>query len=145
MILNDHDVSDIEIGIESTSSVGDHQQFHSHQSHHSDGKDDLLHRVSLVKMESSSHAHTLNASNGSKNKLSHVSSDGCIGKSGDFRVLESFTVLKTFTQTRQARSADNSNLWSIFSIRQQEVSNNFIRVRHFHLLRLFEVVIYLQK
>jgi hypothetical protein len=130
VILDDHDISHLEVGVQATGSVRDDQKLDTHQAHHTDRKSDLVHRVALIVVESAAHANALNATNSSEHQLTSVTSDSGTGEAGDILVLEGNGRLQTVTQTGQARSADNSHLRSVSGIRLKETGNLFVSVSH---------------
>ena len=93
VILNNHDISNLKVGVQATSRVGYDKKLDTKESHCTDRHDDLFHGVTFVEVESSTHANHLDTTHSSEHQLTGMASDSSSGEARDISVIESNTVL----------------------------------------------------
>lgn len=135
MILDDHNIANIVVRINTTGSVRDDEELDTKESHHAGRHDNFIHFVTLVVVEASAHANAFNTAKKTEDKLTSMARHGSLRKSGDILIVEGLRAGQALAQTRQTRAADNTNLRTVLGLGGQVSGDAFILLRHIGRMR----------
>ncbi len=109
MVVNKHDIANLETLVETAGSVGDDDCANAESSHELDADDDILHVPTLVKVEAATHSNNVLAIELAENKLVVVALNLGIREAGNGAVRDDDTVLNVIGEVREASTADDTD------------------------------------
>lgn len=109
MVVNDHQVAHLEIEVHAAAGICHQQRFHTQRFHHTDGRGDVGHGMSLIKMKTPLHAHDAVPGQTAQHKTSRVPRRGGNGKAGNGGVFHKRRILQHIGQTAQPAAQDQAH------------------------------------
>ena len=110
MVGEDHQITDLIIGVHPSAGIGEEEIADPQELHHPHREDDLIHGVALVKMKTSLHGHNLLAGNTTEDQLAVMALYGGDGEIRYLTVPQFFGCLYLPYQTPQACAQDDTRL-----------------------------------
>ena len=102
MVGDDHDVGDVEGGVEAAGGVGEDQFFDAELAEHLDGEGEGLHGVSLIVVEAAAHDEDGDAVEGAEDEGTAVALHGGDGEVGDIFIIDFFFILDFLHEAAEA-------------------------------------------
>jgi len=112
MAVDDHQITDLEAGVEAAGSIGNDQSFRSESMHHANGKLDFLGTPTLVSMRASLHEYDGYPADITQDQSPSMSCRMRYGKAWYVCVGNGLWMQDLIRQTAQATSQDNGHLGS---------------------------------
>ena len=109
VVVNDHQVAHLEIEVHAAAGICHQQRFHTQRFHHTDGRGDVGHGMSLIKMKTPLHAHDAVPGQTAQHKTSRVPRRGGNGKAGNGGVFHKRRILQHIGQTAQPAAQDQAH------------------------------------
>ena len=115
MVLDDHDIPDVQVVIDAASRVGDEEIADAEYLHDTDREGDQIHRVSLVIMEPALHGDDFLAGEGSENEVPLMPDRRADRESRNILVGDDGLSGNLVRQTTQAAPEHDSNFRAFFA------------------------------
>ena len=113
MVGDDHDVGDVEGGVEAAGGVGEDNLFDAELAEHLDGEGEGLHGVALIVVEAAAHDEDGGAVEGAEDEGAAMSLYGGDGEVGDVFIGDFLTVLDFFYETAESGAEHDGDLGTV--------------------------------
>ncbi|KAF5036584.1 hypothetical protein DSECCO2_573530 [anaerobic digester metagenome] len=122
MVVDEHDVADLEIFIHAASRIRQEQYFNPQVFEHPERECDFLHGIAFVEMEAALHGNHVFAAQAAENQTTLMPFDCGHREIGNFTIRDAVNNFNLVNQTTQSCSEYNGDLWSELGFAADEVS-----------------------
>ena len=110
MVLDDHQVADVEVEAHAAGGIGNEEFLDAHGHHHADGEDDQVHPVAFIVVDAALHRDDALPAELSDDEVAFVADGGGHGEAGNVLVGDDERLLDLVGQLAEAASQHDTDL-----------------------------------